>query len=64
MSRVSLRELKRRSAVVNSLIKDIDSCRIPNEDDIESLVNEYDVLYSIILDVIETLDVVISDVEK
>jgi hypothetical protein len=64
MARVSLRELKRRSAVVSSLIKDVTNCRIPNMEDQNSLYNEYDLLYSMILDVIETLDVVISDVEK
>jgi hypothetical protein len=64
MARVSLRELKRRSAVVSSLVKDVSNCRIPNEEDLESLSNEYDLLYSMILDVIETLDYVLSDVEK
>lgn len=64
MARVSLRELKGRAAVVNSLVKDVSSCRIPNEDDLETLSNEYDLLYSMILDIAETLDVVISDVEK
>jgi hypothetical protein len=64
MARVSLRELKRRSAVVSSLVKDVSNCRIPNEEDLESLSNEYDLLYSMILDVAETLDCVLSDVEK
>lgn len=61
---ISLAELKRRSAVVSSLVKDVSSCRIPNEYDLESLNNEYDLLYSMILDVLETLDVVVSDIKK
>lgn len=61
---ISLAELKRRSAVVSTLVKDVTNCRIPNEEDQNSLSNEYDVLYSMILDVVETLDVVVSDVEK
>lgn len=64
MARVSLAELKRRSATVSSLVKDVTCCRIPNEEDLECLRNEYDLLYTMILDVAETLDVVISDVEK
>jgi hypothetical protein len=64
MARVSLAELKRRSAVVGSLVKDVSNCRIPNEEDLDALRNEYDLLYTMVLDVIETLDVVISDVEK
>lgn len=64
MARVSLRELKRRSAAVSSLVKDVTGCRVPNEEDLEALSNEYDLLYTMILDVAETLDCVISDVEK
>lgn len=62
MARVSLIELKRRSAVVSNLVKDISYCQ--DEEDIEALRNEYGLLYSDILDVIETLDVVLSDIEK
>lgn len=61
---ISLAELKRRAAVVSTLVKDVTNCRIPNEEDQNSLSNEYDLLYSMILDVVETLDVVVSDVEK
>lgn len=61
---ISLAELKRRSAVVSTLVKDVTNCRIPNEEDQNSLSNEYDVLYSMILDIAETLDAVVSDVEK
>ncbi|AQS10608.1 hypothetical protein CLOBY_27530 [Clostridium saccharobutylicum] len=64
MARVSLAKLKSRSAVVSSLVNDVTYCERPNEDDLESLRNEYDLLYSDILDVIETLDYVLSDVEK
>jgi len=64
MARVSLRQFKQKAAAVSSLVKDITVARVPKLEDLEDLERNYDELYSMILDVAETLDAVISDVEK
>ncbi|NFI56990.1 hypothetical protein FDA48_11660 [Clostridium botulinum] len=60
---VSLKMLKQKSATVNSIVEDI-SHDLPDNETAEDLENNYGELYSMILDVIETLDAVISDIEK
>ncbi|NFR85368.1 MULTISPECIES: hypothetical protein [unclassified Clostridium] len=60
---VSLKMLKQKSAIVSSLVEDVRN-QLPDNDVAENLDNNYDELYSMILDVIETLDGVISDIEK
>ncbi|MBN1046216.1 hypothetical protein DVW08_12775 [Clostridium botulinum] len=60
---VSLKMLKQKSAIVSSLVEDVRN-QLPDNDVAEDLDNNYDELYSMILDVIETLDGVISDIEK
>jgi hypothetical protein len=61
---ISLRQLKQKAAAVNSIVKDVTVARVPKLEDLEDLERNYDELYSMILDAVETLDVVISDVEK
>jgi hypothetical protein len=61
---LSLRQLNQKAAAVSSIVKDITVARIPTLEDLEDLERNYDELYSMILDVTETLDAVISDVEK
>ena len=61
---ISLRQLKQKVAAVNSIVKDVCVARIPTLEDLEDLERNYDELYSMILDVTETLDAVISDIEK
>ncbi|NFE85327.1 hypothetical protein FDB41_15055 [Clostridium botulinum] len=60
---VSLKMLKQKSAIVSSLVEDVRH-QLPDNEIADDLDNNYDELYSMILDVIETLDVVISDIEK
>ena len=61
---LSLRQLKQKAAAVSSIIKDVTVTRVPKLEDLEDLERNYDELYSMILDVTETLDAVISDIEK
>ncbi|WP_252233742.1 hypothetical protein [Clostridium sp. ZS1] len=60
---VSLKMLKQKSATVSSLVEDVRH-QLPDNDVTEDLENNYEELYSMILDVIETLDEVVSDIEK
>ena len=61
---LSLRQFRQKAAAVSSIVKDVCISRIPTIDDLEDLERNYDELYSMILDVSETLDAVISDIEK
>ena len=61
---VSLRQFKQKAAAVSSLVKGINAVAIPDSEEVEILEQNYDELYSMILDVAETLDAVISDIEK
>ena len=61
---LSLRQLNQKAAAVNSIVKDVTVARVPKLEDLEDLERNYDELYSMILDVAETLDCVISDIEK
>ena len=61
---LSLRQLKQKAAAVSSIVKDVTVARVPKLEDLEDLERNYDELYSMILDVTETLDAVISDIEK
>ena len=63
MQVVSLKQLKQKAAVVNSHVDDIRNA-LPDNDLAEYLENDYAVLYSMILDIAESLDAVLSDVEK
>jgi len=60
---LSLRQLKLKAAAVSSLVGDVVNA-LPDNEDAETLDNNYSELYSMILDVAETLDAVISDIEK
>ncbi len=60
---VSLKRFKEKSATISSLVEDIRN-QLPNNDVAEDLDNNYGELYSMILDVCETLDAVVSDIEK
>ncbi|MBY6915377.1 hypothetical protein [Clostridium botulinum] len=60
---VSLKRFKEKSATVSSLVEDIRN-QLPDNDVAEDLDNNYGELYSMILDVVETLDAVVSDIEK
>lgn len=60
---VSIRQLKEKAAVVESHVDSIRNA-LPDNCLAEYLENDYSVLYSMILEVIETLDCIISDVEK
>lgn len=65
MARVSLEILKQRAAAVNSSVQTaLDYLNQTNEEEATFLSNNWEQLYSMILDVSETLDVVLSDVEK
>ncbi|NFO30991.1 hypothetical protein FDB41_11995 [Clostridium botulinum] len=62
---VSLKRFKEKSAVVNSIIEDVvHALSVKNPDLADDLENNYGELHSMILDVVETLDAVISDIEK
>lgn len=61
---ISLKQLKEKAAAVCSIVTDVTIARVPKYEDLEDLERNYDQLYSMILDVVETLDAVISDVEK
>lgn len=63
MARVSLKQLKEKASAVNSLVDDVRNA-LPDSEIAEFLENDYAVLYSMILDVSETLDTVLSDIEK
>ncbi|MBN1076988.1 hypothetical protein [Clostridium botulinum] len=60
---VSLKILKQKSATVSSLVEDVRN-QLPDNEIADDLDNNYGELYSMILDVVETLDAVISDIEK
>ena len=61
---LSIRQLKQKAAAVSSIVKDVTVAGVPKLEDLEDLERNYDELYSMILDVSETLDAVISDIEK
>lgn len=61
--KVSLKQLTQKAAAVNSHVEDVRNA-LPDNNVAEYLENDYAVLYSMILDIAETLDVVLSDVEK
>lgn len=63
MQMVSLKLFKQKAAAVSSLVQDVRDA-LPDSELAEYIENNYDELYSMILDVAETLDVVLSDVEK
>jgi hypothetical protein len=63
MAKVSLRQLKEKATMVNTLVQHVRN-QLPDNEYAEDLDNNYYELWSMIIDVIETLDVVISDVEK
>ncbi|NFI95609.1 hypothetical protein FC961_14635 [Clostridium botulinum] len=60
---VSLKMLKQKSAIVSSLVEDIVH-DLPDNEIAEDLENNYGELYSMILTVCETLDCILSDIEK
>ncbi|AOR24325.1 hypothetical protein [Clostridium taeniosporum] len=62
---VSLKILKQKSAVVNSIVEDVvNELSVKNPELGEDLENNHGELYSMILDLSETLDVLTSDIEK
>lgn len=61
---ISLRQMKEKAAAVNSIVHDVCVVRIPTLEDLEDLEQNYGELWSMILDVTETLDAVISNIEK
>lgn len=60
---ISLARVTQKASAVNSLIKDVVNA-LPDNEDAESLENNYDELYSMILGIAETLDCLLSDIEK
>lgn len=61
--KVSLKQFQAKAAAVKNLVDDV--CRaLPDNEDAEMLDNNYDELWSMILDICEPLDVILSDVEK
>ena len=61
---LSLRQMKEKAAAVNSIVHDVCVARVPTLEDLDTLEQNYGELWSMILDVTETLDAVISDIEK
>lgn len=60
---ISISRLQQKAVAVDGLVTDVVNT-LPDNDDAECLDNNWGELYSIILDVIETLDCIVSDVEK
>ncbi|CAI3202299.1 hypothetical protein [Clostridium neonatale] len=60
---ISLARFTQKASAVNTLIQDIVNA-LPDNEAAESLENNYDELYSMILGIAETLDCTLSDVEK
>ncbi|CAI3662205.1 MULTISPECIES: hypothetical protein [Clostridium] len=60
---ISLARFTQKASAVNSLIQDVVNA-LPDNEAAESLENNYDELYSMILGIAETLDCTLSDVEK
>lgn len=60
---VSIRQLKEKATVVNTLVQHVRN-QLPDNQYAEELDNNYYELWTMIIDVAETLDVVVSDVEK
>ncbi|MGN2347258.1 hypothetical protein ACTFH7_01895 [Clostridium cagae] len=60
---VSLKRLEEKAAIVSSLVEDVRN-QLPDNEIADDLDNNYGELYSMILDACETLDAVISDIEK
>lgn len=60
---ISLARFTQKASAVNSLIQDVVNA-LPDDEAAESLENNYDELYSMILSIAETLDCTLSDVEK
>ena len=60
---LSIRQIKEKAATVSSLVGDIRN-ELPDSELAETLDDNYDQLYSMILEVAETLDCIISDIEK
>jgi hypothetical protein len=61
--KVSLKEMARVAANVKSSIDDIQNS-LPDNQDAEDLANNFDKLWTMLLDISETLDCVLSDIEK
>ncbi|AGX43987.1 hypothetical protein [Clostridium saccharobutylicum] len=61
---ISLKQLNQKAAAVSCIVKDITVARVPKVEDLEDLERNFEQLYSMILDVGETLDAVLSDIEK
>jgi hypothetical protein len=61
--KVNIKEFERKAAAVSSLVDDVRN-QLPDSEIAEFLENDYSILHSMILNVIETLDCVLSDVEK
>lgn len=59
----SLRQLKEKATTVNTLVQHVRN-QLPDNEYAEDLDNNYYELWSMIIDIAETLDTVISDVEK
>jgi hypothetical protein len=60
---VSLKQFEAKAAAVKGLVDDVCNA-LPDNEDAEMLINNYDELWSMILSVCPTLDAVLSDVEK
>lgn len=60
---ISIRQLKEKATTVNTLVQHVRN-QLPDNEYAEDLDNNYYELWSMIIDIAETLDVVLSDVEK
>lgn len=63
--KISLKKLVQQAALVNSCVESVgyEFAESENEE-MEDLQNSWDKLYSVILDIHETLDCLLSDIEK
>lgn len=59
---VSLSRMKQRASTVHELIEKV-SYEVESEN-MEDLENNYELLYSDVLEMVETLDIVLSDFKK
>ncbi|NFG58154.1 hypothetical protein FC778_05285 [Clostridium botulinum] len=60
---VSLKRFKEKSATVSNIVEEMVH-DLPDNEIAEDLENNYGELYSMILTVCETLDCILSDIEK
>lgn len=60
---VNLNQFKQKATTVRSLVEDIRK-QMPDREDAETLDNNYYELYNMISEISETLDIILSDVEK